>query len=163
MKTLRSAILLISTLALPFVASAATDTPSPPAAARGSAKDPANGRAPGEMAALEQFLNLSDAELAQLQDVIARLRAMSPAERAALRNEIAAFRKLPEPQRMQMRQGWGMMPPEIQDAWREMMQSTTAAEHAEIQKKMQSLAPDQRMRYRRELAEAYLKAKAAKK
>lgn len=163
MKILRSTILLISAFALPFATPAATDTPSTPAAAAGNARGPANGRAPGELAALEQFLNLSDAELAQLQDVIARLRAMSPAERAALRDEIAAFRKLPEPQRMQMRQGWGMMPPEIQDAWREMMQSTTDDEHAEIQKKMQSLAPDQRMRHRRELAEAYLKAKAAKK
>lgn len=162
MKILRSTILLISALALPFAASGA-DTPSAAAVSPGAGKGPANGRSPGELAALEQFLNLSDAELAQLQDVIARLRAMSPAERAALRDEIAAFRKLPEPQRMQMRQGWGMMPPEIQDAWREMMQNTTAAEHAEIQKKMQSLAPDQRMRYRRELAEAYLKAKAAKK
>lgn len=163
MKAFRPAALFLCVLSFVATAAASTPTASPSAPPAGSAKAGANGRAPAELAALDQFLNLSDAELAQLQDVIARLRAMSPAERAALRDEIAAFRKLPEPQRQQMRQGWGMMPPEIQDAWREMMQNATQAEHAEIQKKMQSLAPDQRMRYRRDLAEAYLKAKSAKK
>lgn len=139
-----------------FVAAVAAQTPKGPG--------PNGSRSPGELAALEQFLSLSDAELAQLQDVITRLRAMSTEERAALRKEIAEFRKLPEPQRMQMRQGWGMMPAEIQNAWREMMQNATPAEHAEIQKKMQSLATqEERMKYRRSLAEAYLKAKAAKK
>lgn len=159
MNAFRSALLLACLV--PLAAAWAAD---PAAPAKSSGKAQANGRSPGELAALEQFLNLSDAELAQLQDVIARLRAMTPAERAALREEIAAFRQLPERQRMQLRQGWGMMPPEIQNGWREMMQNTTPEEHAQIQKKMQSLAsPEERMQYRRELVEAYLKAKAAKK
>lgn len=161
MNAFRSTLLLICLIPLgtaTWAAEAAAPAKSP------AAKAQPNARSPGELAALEQFLNLSDAELAQLQDVIARIRAMTPAERAALREEIAAFRQLPERQRMQLRQGWGMMPPEIQDGWREMMQNTTAEEHAQIQKKMQSLtSPEERMRYRRELVEAYLKAKAAKK
>ena len=119
--------------------------------------------APGDLAALEQFLNLSDAELAQMQQVIARLRAMTPAQRDALRDEMAAFRKLPEPQRMQLRQGWGWMPAEIQNGWREMMQGATPERRAEIQAKMQSLPPDEKTRYRRQLVEEYLKTKAAKR
>ncbi|MDO8542117.1 MAG: DUF3106 domain-containing protein [Opitutaceae bacterium] len=119
--------------------------------------------AASELAALEQFLGLSDAELVQMEQVIARIRAMTPAQRAAMRDQIAAFRRLPEPQREQIRMGWGWMPPEIQAGWREMMQTATPERHAEIQAKMQSLGPEEKMRYRRELVEAYLKAKAAKK
>lgn len=43
------------------------------------------------------------------------------------------------------------------------MESTTPERHAVIQAKLQTLTPDERMRYRRDLVEAYLKAKPAKK
>lgn len=134
-----------------------------PLAAQTPVAPPASSTSASELAALEQFLNLSDAELAQMEAVIARIRAMTPAQRTTLRTEIAAFRKLPEQQRLQLRQGWGGMPAEIQTGWREMMQSTTPERHAEIQAKLQTLTPDEKMRYRRDLVEAYLKAKAAKK
>jgi hypothetical protein len=150
MKTLTCLGLALAFLAAPLTA----QTPAPPPAASTSAS---------ELAALEQFLNLSDAELAQMEAVIARLRAMTPAQRTTLRTEIAAFRQLPEQQRLQLRQGWGGMPAEIQTGWREMMQSATPERHAEIQAKLQTLSPDEKMRYRRDLVEAYLKAKAAKK
>ncbi len=116
-----------------------------------------------ELATVEQFLALSDTELDQVQQVIARIRAMKPEERLALRGEIARYRQLPEPQRQQLRQGWGWMPPEIQDGWREMMQGATPERRTEIQMKMQSLAPDEKIAYRRQLVEDFLKAKAAKK
>lgn len=158
MKTLLFA--LIS--ALVFAASAAGQSPSAPSGSPArTATTPATPA--GELAALEQFLNLSDAELAQMEKVIARLRAMSAAERAALRTEITAFRRLPEPQRQQLRQGWGWMPAEIQEGWREMMQGATPERRAEIQAGMQSLPPEQKTAYRRKLVEEYLKAKAAKK
>lgn len=116
-----------------------------------------------EMAAVEQFLGLSDSDLDQMQQVIARIRAMKPEERAALRAEIARYRQLPDTQRQQLRQGWGWMPREIQDGWREMMQSATPERRTEVQNKMQSLPPEEKMAYRRQLVEDYLKAKAAKK
>ena len=116
-----------------------------------------------ELASVEQFLGLSDVELDQMQQVLARIRAMKPAERAALRTEIDKYRQLPEGQRQQLRQGWGWMPREIQDAWREMMQSATPERHAEIQTKLQAMDPEARLTYRRQLAEEYLKNKAAKK
>lgn len=116
-----------------------------------------------ELASVEQFLGLSDAELDQMQQVLARIRAMKPAERTALRSEIDKFRQLPEAQRQQLRQGWGWMPREIQDAWREMMQGATPERRAEVQAKLQAMSPDERMTYRRQLTEEYLKQKAAKK
>lgn len=116
-----------------------------------------------EMATVEQFLELSDTDLDQAQQVIARIRAMKPQERAALRGEIARYRQLPEAQRQQIRQGWGGMPPEIQNGWREMMQGATPERRTEIQTKMQALAPDEKTTYRRQLVEEHLKAKAAKK
>lgn len=122
-----------------------------------------NSAATSELAALEQFLNLSDAELAKMEAVIGRLRAMTPAQRAALRAEMVAFRELPETQRQQIRQGWGGVSPEIQNGWREMMQGLDDERRAEIQQKLQSLAPDEKIRYRHELVEAYLKAKASQK
>lgn len=153
MKTLSCLGLALVLLAVPLAA----QTPPAPASS------PAAASSASELAALEQFLNLSDAELAQMEAVIARLRAMTPAQRATLRTEIAAFRQLPEQQRLQLRQGWGGMPAEIQTGWREMMQRATPERHAEIQAKLQTLNPDEKMRYRRDLVEAYLKAKPAKK
>lgn len=134
-----------------------------PLAAQTPPAPPATSTAASELAALEQFLNLSAAELAQMEAVIARLRAMTPAQRATLRTEIAAFRQLPEQQRLQLRQGWGGMPAEIQTGWRELMQNATPARHAEIQAKLQTLNPDEKMRYRRDLVEAYLRANSVKK
>lgn len=116
-----------------------------------------------ELASVEQFLGLTDAELDQMQQVLTRIRAMKPTERAALRAEIEKFRQLPTAQREQLRQGWGWMPRDIQDGWREMMQGATSAEHAEIQKTLQSLPPEQRLEYRRRMVEAYLKKKAERK
>lgn len=116
-----------------------------------------------ELATVEQFLGLSDAELDQVQQVLARIRAMKPAERAALRAEVEKFRQLPENQRQQLRQGWGWMPTNIQDAWREMMQNATPERRTEVQTKIQSLSPDDRLTYRKQLAEDYLKQKAAKR
>jgi hypothetical protein len=116
-----------------------------------------------ELASVEQFLGLSDVELDQMQQVLARIRAMKPAERAALRTEIEKFRQLPEGQRQQLRQGWGWMPRETQDAWREMMQSATPERRTEIQTKMQAMDPEARLEYRRQLTEEYVKNKAAKK
>jgi hypothetical protein len=132
----------------------AADAPAAPARSPAELK---------ELATVEQFLALSDPELDQVQQVIARIRAMKPEERVALRGEIARYRQLPEPQRQQLRQGWGWMPAEIQNGWREMMQGATPERRAEIQTKLQSLAADEKTAYRRQLVEDYLKAKAAKK
>jgi hypothetical protein len=155
----------LAVLAALLVAAASPAQNRPASAPGTSASSPAAAgqRPAGELAALEQFLNLSDAELAEMEQAIARLRRMTPAERAALREQVVAFCRMPETQRMQVRQGWGWMPPEIQATWREMMQSSTPARHAEIQAKMQSLPPAERADYRRELVDAYLKKKDAKK
>jgi hypothetical protein len=115
-----------------------------------------------ELAALEQFLRLSDAELAQLEQVIARIRAMKPAERAAMCNQIMAYRQMPEAQRMHLRLGWGGVPPEVQAAWRDMMHGATPERRAEIQAKMQSLPPEEKADYRRALVDEFLRQKAEK-
>ncbi len=155
MKTFAFGLVIIALASLWAPAQTAAAPPTPSA--------PAGSTPPAELAALEQFLGLSDAELAQMEQAIARIRAMTPAQRAAMREQIAAFRQLPEPQREQIRMGWGWMPPEIQAGWREMMQNATPERHREIQTKMQSLSPDEKMHYRRELVEEFLKAKSAKK
>jgi hypothetical protein len=152
MKTLSCLGLALAFLAAPLAAQT-------PAAEASSSPAPSSD---GELAALEQFLNLSDAELAQMEAVIARIRAMTPAQRATLRTEVAAFRRLPEQQRLQIRQGWGGMPADIQSGWREMMQRAKPERRAEIQTKLQGLTPDEKMRYRRDLVEAFLKEKSAK-
>jgi hypothetical protein len=153
MKTLRRCLAL-TVVWLPLLAvrpAPAADRPAvPPVATQ-------------DMAAVEQFLCLSDAELEQLARVIERLRAMKPAERTALRAEIAKYRQLPEAQRQQLRQGWGWMPPEIQNGWRDMMQGVTPERRAEIQARMQSLPSEEKAAFRRQLVEEYLKTKAAKK
>jgi len=151
MQTSLPALVALFFMVLP----AAAQNPPP---APSSTPPPANTSA-AELAALERFLDLSDEDLAQMADAIARLRAMTPAQRATLRREIAAYRQLPEPERQQIRQGWGGMPPEIQDGWRDMMHTATPEERASIQSKMHSLSPEERNLYRRTLVEAYLKSR----
>jgi len=112
-----------------------------------------------EMAAVEQFLALTDADLDQLQQVISRIRAMSPEERAELRKEIQNFRALPESERQQLRMGWGWMPKDLQEGWREMMHSVSPERRAAIQAELQSLDPGQRAERRRQLVEDYLRSK----
>lgn len=114
-----------------------------------------------EMAAVEQFLGLSDAELDQLTAAIARIRAMAPAERAELLAEIQRYRGLPDAQRAKLRMGWGALPPDLQDAWREMMHSLPNERRTEIQRELQSLSPEARAARRKALVEDYLKAQAA--
>ena len=149
-----SAFLLASSLALPAAILSAADSAAAPSRTPAEIK---------ELAAVEQFLGLSDVELDQVQQVIARIRALKPAERAALRTEIEKYRQLPEGKRQELRQGWGWMPREVQDGWREMMQSATAERRNEVQEKLQAMEPDARLAYRRQLVDEYLKQKAAKK
>lgn len=135
-----------------------------PATMRGAETSPSAARSPAELqelSAVEQFLDLTDTELDELQQVLARIRAMKPEERAALRAEIEKYRKLPEQQREQIRRGWGWMPREVQEAWREMMQGATPERRTEIQTKMQAMDPEARLNYRRQLVEEYLKSKDA--
>ncbi|MDD3178828.1 MAG: DUF3106 domain-containing protein [Opitutaceae bacterium] len=146
-----AAAILFAPVAVPL---RAAETPAPPAHPSAVVK---------EMASVERFLSLSDAELDQMVLVIQRIRAMKPEERAALRQEIAKYCRLTDSQRQQMRMGWGWMPREIQDGWREMMQGATPERRAEIQAKLQSLSPEERGVLRQQLVREYLKAKAAKK
>lgn len=122
---------------------------------------PAASLAAREFAAVERFLDLNDAELDEVMQVIARIRAMTPEQRAALRDEIAAFRQLPEPQRQQLRRGWGQMPEELREGWREMMQSLSPEQHAAMRAKLQSLPPEERAEYRRKLVEEFLAQRAS--
>ena len=118
---------------------------------------------PREMAALEMFLSLTDEELDQMVQVIARIRAMNTSERNALRAEIQKFRNLPESQRHQLRQGWGALEERLQEAWRRMMHSATNERRNEIQKQLQALSPEERTALRRKLAEEFLQEEAAEK
>lgn len=123
-----------------------------------SAEEPAPPALPAaqEMAVLEHFLELTDADLDQMQQVITRIRAMSPAERAALRQEIIKFRQLPATERQLLRQGWGAMDRRVQDGWRRMMHEASPERRAEIQALMQAAAPGEKNELRRRLVEEYL-------
>ena len=145
MKTNLTLIFLLGGLAVGTTAVAAGDPAAPLRPA------------PQEMAALEHFLDLTDDDLDQMQRVITRIRAMSPAERAALRAEIEKFRRLPEAERHQLRLGWGALDPDLQDAWRRMMQAASPERRAEIQRQLQALPPEKKAALRRELAAEYLR------
>jgi len=115
---------------------------------------------PREMAALEMFLSLTDEELDQMVQVIARIRTMNTGERDALRAEIQKFRNLPESQRHQLRQGWGGLEARLQDAWRRMMHSASDEQRHEIQKRLQALPPAERTALRQKLTEEFLQREA---
>ena len=115
-----------------------------------------------DLAALERFLDLPDEELDQMQRAIALIRAMSPEEKAALRREMDKFRRLPDDQRRQLRHGWGAVEERVQDAWRRMMHSATPERRQEIQQQLQSLPPEKKADFRRQLAEEFLRQEAKK-
>lgn len=146
MKTNLTLVLLLGCLAV-----------GPTVVAAGEPAVPPLRPAPQEMAALEHFLDLTDHDLDQMQRVIARIRAMNPAERAALRAEIEKFRRLPETERRQLRLGWGALDPDLQDAWRRMMQAASPERRSEIQRRLQALPPEKKAALRRELAEEFLR------
>lgn len=116
-----------------------------------------------ELAGLEQFLSLSDAQLDELQAALARVRAMSPAERARLKQQIEEFRQLPAERQQALRQGWGQMPADLRDGWREMMHAADDAQRAEIRRQMDAAAPEERTAVRRRLVEEFRRAQAGKK
>lgn len=116
-----------------------------------------------ELSTLERFLALDDAQLAQMQQAIARVRAMSPQERAQLRARIDEFRRLPAPEREQLRQGWGHEPADVRDGWREMMQGLDEAARTELRRKLESLPPEERLKFRRELVENFRRAQQTKR
>ena len=97
---------------------------------------------PDELAALDQFLGMSEAELSAVQKAVAKVQAMSPAERAKLRAALHSYRGLPEAKRQQLRCEW-------RDAtehreWSERMRAKTAAERAAMQAELQALPPEAR-------------------
>ena len=97
---------------------------------------------PDELAALDQFLGMSEAELSGVQKAVARVQAMSPAERAGLRTALHTYRCLPEAKRQQLRCEW-------KDAaehreWSERMRAKTDAERTAMQAELQALPPEAR-------------------
>ena len=146
MKTNLTLVLVLGSLAV-WTTAAPAGEPAPPPLRP----------APQEMAALGHFLDLTDEDLDQMQRVIARIRAMDPAERAALRAEIEKFRRLPEAERHQLRLGWGALDPDLQEAWRRMMQAASPERRAEIQRRLQALPPEKKAALRRELAAEFLR------
>lgn len=108
-----------------------------------------------DLAALDQFLAMDDTKLDQLQQAIARVRAMTPAERSALRIRIAEYRRLPTDQREKVRAGWGWLSDADRNDWPLMMRSLSDAERTAIQAEIQALKPEQRAISKRELLEGW--------
>jgi hypothetical protein len=108
-----------------------------------------------ELAALEQFLRLSDEQLDRIQQAVARVRAMSAEERKAHAEEIVRFRDLPPDERSRIRDRWGWQNARDRDDWRTMMQALSPEERQKVHEKMQSLPPGERTAYRVEILEQW--------
>jgi len=106
---------------------------------------------------LEQFLNLTDAELARIQALIQTIRDMSLEEKEAYQSKIREFHALAPGERSQIRQGWGQMSDEIRQGWMDMMHSLPDEERSKIQKRMFEMESSERNAYRKGLVEDYLK------
>lgn len=106
-----------------------------------------------ELIALEQFLRMSEDQLAAMADAIDRVRNMSPEERRKLEQQISAYRKLPAMQREQIRLGWHSE----QDwkDWREMMSGLAEEERAAIQSTLQAMPFKERADHKHKLLEAW--------
>lgn len=103
-----------------------------------------------ELVALEQFLKLSDEQLDQLIAALKRLRAMDERQRGEFASEVLSFRALPVEERRNLREGWGQRGRAASDEWREMVRELDPREHRKLQQHLQSLTPEERVRFRSE-------------
>jgi hypothetical protein len=108
-----------------------------------------------ELAALEQFLSLSDEQLDRIQAAVARVRAMSIEERKAYAEEIVRYRSLPREERAQIREGWGWQSAGDREDWRAMMQALTPEERRELHEAMHRLPHGERTEYRLKVLEKW--------
>ncbi|HEY0945741.1 MAG TPA: DUF3106 domain-containing protein [Opitutaceae bacterium] len=108
-----------------------------------------------DLAALDRFLSLSDAELDQLQQAIARVRAMTPAERAGLREKMLAYRRLPAGERENLRLGWGWLNEQDRSDWPAMMHALPPEEREAIRVQVLALPPEERAARKHALLEQW--------
>lgn len=108
-------------------------------------------RAEPGMAALEQFLSMSDSELEQLEETIRRIRQMTPDEREQYRRKLATYQQLPDEQRQHIRNAWGKLDARIRAAWREYMMALEAGERQRVHERLRAAEPESRTRLRLEL------------
>jgi hypothetical protein len=154
---MKSWILGLTLFLLP--ASAVAQAGPPQWAGQGAGPRAASDVADDEFGALERFLTMSEAELDEMQQAIARVRAMTPGQRAQLRAQIAAFRQLPEERREQIRGGWGWHDARDREDWRVMMHAKTVEERAAIQAELQALPADQRVARKHAILDAWRAAR----
>lgn len=110
---------------------------------------------PPELAALEEFLTMSDEELDRLQSAIDRIRAMSEEERAQFAGRIVEFRRLPREERQRMREGFGRQSFDERDDWRRMMQDLTPEERRSVHESLQDIPGDERTQRRLRMIEEW--------
>jgi len=112
-------------------------------------------RAADELGSLERFLLMSDEQLDQLQQAIARVRAMSPAERSALKEKLATYRSLPEHERNALRAGAGWVSDQDRQDWPRMMHSLPETDRLALQAELQALPSGQRAARKHELLKTW--------
>jgi hypothetical protein len=109
------------------------------------------------MSTLERFLQLNDEQLAQLEEVIQRIRKMTPEEREAYRQKIIEYSGMAPEQRANLQSAWGQMDERVKSAWRTYMQALDSAQHEAIRAQMLNIPFEERNRWRIEkLVEAGL-------
>ena len=91
-----------------------------------------------EMVALENFLRLSDDQLAAMAEAIDRVRKMSPDERRRLERQIARLSQVARPRNVSGSAPDGSRNKDWKD-WRKMMQSLSEEERSTIQSSLQAM------------------------
>jgi hypothetical protein len=105
------------------------------------------------LATLDQFLDMGDDELEQLEATIRRIRQMTPEERQAYREKISRYRKMDPQERQSIQQAWGQLDARVRTAWREFMLGLSPDEREAVRDEMQATPPEQRTQFRISLLE----------
>lgn len=114
-----------------------------------------------DVAALERFLSMSDAELAALQKAIARVQAMSAEEKATIRARLRTYCEASDEQRAQWRRG-GFSEKE-HACWAAHMHALAPEARAELQAKLHALPAEQRTEQRRAWLQTWMVEDTAQK
>lgn len=98
--------------------------------------------------ALDQFLKMDDAALAEMEAVIRRIRQMSPAERDALQAKVSAYITKSAEERAEIGRAWGHLDNALRAEWRTYMLGLDEAQRQTVRRELQAVPVEKRAQWR---------------
>jgi hypothetical protein len=97
-----------------------------------------------EILMLGRLVEMPDQQLANLEEGIKRVRAMSPEEKEAIRNQIADLRSERRGNMAERMEAWQAVPEETRDRFGRALRQMTPQERQNLRERMRDMSPEER-------------------